>query len=704
MRIGKNLKLAMGFALVFFGLFYLETQLPFFKKFLPVEENKLVIVLLNLNLLLILLLIFLVTRNLVRTYFEKKRGIWGSNLKLKLASTFLFISIVPSLTLFILASGFFHASMEKWFGTRVEEALDSASEILESLETEIALKYKAVQRELEKSVVEPNLSRDSVLGAIEGLREKGFFKYYLLTDSSGEKISGNFPSDIEERLEAKFRSSQEVKVDTLERISKGKKYEFLIYALRISVNGGKDRFYVFLGDDLSHQISDKLAQIKALQAEFKKSRPYKKLVKYGFFIPLFLVTLVGIFFSTWLGMKLASAIVTPIEQVKEGASIIARGKFDISLEDRSQDEIGTLVSAFNSMARQLKIAKDEIEEKSRYLEIILDNVATGILTTDRWGRIVLMNNAARRILGIEDGEWRYKPLKELLSDDLRPHMRSFLREMRKASGKTVTKDLKLTLRDRTTYIRASISPIHWDGKELSGFIIAIDDITHVIRAERLSLWQEIAKKLAHEIKNPLTPITLSAERLKRRFSRILLGRDLEILEEATSSILNSAEVIKNIVNDLTRLTPYPQSKKHEDLNEIITETLTLYHNAVPNITLRFEKGEIPKIYCDRDSIKRILFNLLSNSIRALHGMEGYIEIRTSFDPEMNRVLLEVSDNGKGIPDEDKPKIFDPYFTREKDGTGLGLAIVSSIVMDHGGKIKVEDNNPRGTRFTISFPL
>lgn len=700
MKLKKTLKFFAVSLLIFFGLFYLETQLPFFKKFLPVEENKLVIVLLNLNLLLILLLIFLVTRNVIRAYFEKKRGIWGSGLKLKLASTFLFISIVPSLTLFVLASGFFHASMEKWFGTRVDEALDSIDEILDFAESESVSKYKAALKTLEESRTNDT---SLLLPILEKERERGLFGHYLVLDASGKKIFGNFPLDVEESLIKKFERS-EIRLDSLERIKRGKRGEFHVYLQKVPEKGGNPEVYVFLGDQTHLAISEKTAHIKTVQAEFKKSRPYKKLVKYGFFIPLFLVTLVGIFFSTWLGMRLASAIITPIERVKEGASIIARGKFDINLEDKSHDEIGTLVTAFNSMARQLKIAKEEIEEKTRYLEIILDNVATGILTTDRSGRIVLMNNAARKILGIEDGDWKDKPLRELLSDDLRPHMRSFLREIRKTSGKTVTKDLKLTLRDRTTYIRASISPIYANGKELSGFIIAIDDITHLIRAERLSLWQEIAKKLAHEIKNPLTPITLSAERLKRRFSKILFGRDLEILEETTNSILSSAEVIKHIVNDLTRLAPYPQAKREEDINEIIAETLGIYQNVLPNVTIKFEKGEVPRIFCDRESIKRVLFNLMSNSIRALEGKEGYIEIKTFFDPERNSVVLEVTDNGKGIPDEDKPRIFDPYFTRERDGTGLGLAIVSSIVMEHGGEIKVEDNLPTGTRFRISFPI
>lgn len=702
MKIGKEIKISVIAASIFAALFYLETKLPFFKKFLPVEENKLIIVLLNVNLLLILLLLFLITRTFIKAYVEKKRGIWGSSLKLKLITSLLFISIVPSFTLFVLASGFFQISMEKWFSQKVEDAIDSAYEVYESHRQEIFNRHKKIADYI-KEYAETKISAPTSSNFEAKLKEeakKGAYKFYLLLDSEGNKVFGNFPPSLETTLQKKIGEKDKATSLLVVTNDEG---EFQIYATELEFPATQKKFYLFIADFSRIKAAEKLKDISRFQRDFKKSRAYKKLVKYSFLIPLSLVTIIAIFFSTWAGMKLASSISVPVERVKEGVSIIAKGKFDISLEDKAKDEIGTLVSAFNAMARQLKVAKEEIEEKRKYMEIILDNVATGILTTDRTGNVLLINRAAKTILGLEGEDWKNKPISQLLSQDLKPYMRAFLKEMKKIKGGTVKKDLKLGVQNKIMYLRASMTALYGDSGEPEGFIIAIDDITHIIQAERLSLWQEVAKKLAHEIKNPLTPIVLSAERLRRKFMRSLTGKEKEVVDEATTAIINSAEVIKGIVNDLTKLTHSPHLKKEEDLNEIVDEVMKLYQNITPSISMKFTRGEVPKIICDKDGIKRVLLNLITNSIKAIEDKEGLIDIKTGFEKETNSVYLEVADNGKGIPDEDKPRIFDPYFTKEKDGTGLGLAIVNSIVLEHNGSIEVENNTPKGTKFRIRLP-
>ncbi|MCS7281528.1 MAG: ATP-binding protein [Desulfobacterota bacterium] len=704
MRGKKGLKAAIFFAIAFVALFYLETQLPYFKKFLPVEENKLVLVLLNVNLLLILLLVFLITRTFMKAYIEKKRGIWGSGLKLKLISTLLFISIVPSFTLFVLASGFFQVSMDKWFGQKIEDAIDSAYEVYETYKEEIFERQERVLKYLKASYEKNSPLNTSLIESV--LREekkKGAFDYFLVVDGDGKKICGNFPPNIEESL---VRNMAELKgrENKARYVLKDEKGEVHVAGDGIRSKNDTLELAIFLGESSKIRASEKFKEMTVFQKEFKKSRAYKKLVKYSFFIPLSIVTIITVFFSIWVGMKLATAISVPIERVKEGASIIAKGKFDINLEDKTKDEIGTLVSAFNAMARQLKIVTDELEEKRRYMEVILDNVATGIISTDRNGNVLLLNRAAKSILGVEGESWKNRPIMQIVGEDLRPFVRLFLRELKRESGKTVMRDLKLNLKNKVTHVRASITALCGDQGSPEGFIIAIDDITHVIQAERLSLWQEVAKKLTHEIKNPLTPILLSAERLRRKFLKSLSGKDKEVLDESTRVIINSADVIKGIVNDLTRIAPYPASKKEEDLNGIVEEAIDLYKNVVPNVLIKFEKGEIPPVFCDREGIKRVLLNLVTNSLKAIDSEEGIIEIRTHKDTESGYITLEVADNGKGIADEDKPRIFDPYFTKDKEGTGLGLAIVNSIVLEHHGSIEVKDNHPKGTRFIIRLPI
>ena len=258
-----------------------------------------------------------------------------------------------------------------------------------------------------------------------------------------------------------------------------------------------------------------MKQISSTYREFKEARPFKKIVKYSFMIPLFLITILSIFVAIWIGVKMATEITVPLKRVKEGAAIIAQGRFDISLEERGKDEIGTLVSAFNRMARELKIAKDEIEEKRKYMEVILDNVATGIISTDLKGRMRLVNRAAKDILKAKTDDWMGRPLWRFAGGDFRPIIRPFLKSMREGR-EGHAKETTLSLQNDTLSLRVSLTTLCDETGKPEGYIVAFDDITYIVRAEKLATWREIAKRLTHEIKNPLTPIKLSAERLRRR--------------------------------------------------------------------------------------------------------------------------------------------------------------------------------------------
>ncbi len=460
-----------------------------------------------------------------------------------------------------------------------------------------------------------------------------------------------------------------------------------------------------LGDTIKMKGTERMKQIAVTSKEFKESRVFKKVLKYSFIIPLFLITILTIFVSLWVGIKMATEITIPIEKMKEGAAIIAKGKFDINLEERGKDEISNLVRAFNSMARELQIAKDEIENKSRSLEFVLNNVAAGIISTDKKGIIRLANNAARHILGIERESLEGMSLREIFGNDFRSLTKSFLKEVKAAGGESITMDLRLNLKKDVTYLRASLTALKDDEtNRIAGFIIAFDDITHIVRAEKLATWQEVARKLTHEIKNPLTPIILSAQRIRRKIMGNFTGDDRAVLDQTTSVIIRSVDDIKEIVNELTKLTHTSQAKTSEDLNVIVEETLDLYRNLYHDISMTFNREDIPLVRVDRDGIKRAFINLITNAVKAMDGSAGNIEVRTRFDAPKRTGIIEFADTGKGISDEDKEKVFDPYFTKEKDGTGLGLAIVHSIILEHHGKIRVEDNLPRGAKFIIELPI
>lgn len=710
MNLFKHFKKELIFGLpvlIIFGLLLaLQTQLPFFTKFLPVGENKLVILILNINILLILLLLFLVSRILLKNYIEKKRGIWGSGLKTKLTVTLLLISILPSFSLFILTTGFFYQAMDTWFGQKIEDTVDDALQLSQFYYEELFQRYEQSSQSLSKEISKGQifLNDRELASFLEKTVRSNVVGYLAVFDLNGAVIrqSGKLPSDGQKKLGMRARPF--TKGETIRAIIPLEAGELIAVGTQIRDSSGDVQAILFAGSVTKLQGIEKIKDIAISYKEFKESRPFKKILKYSFVIPLSLVTILTIFFSVWVGMKMATEITVPIEKVREGASIIASGKLDINLEDRGTDEINTLVQAFNSMARELKVAKDEIEERRRYMEVILENVATGIISTDKTGKIVLMNKAAGRILGVpEDGEGKY--LKDIFGDDFRKHLRPFLKEAKESPGGSVSREIRLGLTKDVMNIRASLTTLRDDGGRTEGFIITFDDITNAVRAEKLSAWRDAAKKLTHEIKNPLTPILLSAERLRRRLLDKFRDRDRDVLDETTTVIIRSVDDIKGIVNELTRFTHVSSMRTEEDLNTIAEEAAGLYMNLYQNIIFRLEKGDLPLCYVDRDGIKRTLTNLITNAVKAIDpGTGGSITITTRHDRDREVVIVEVADTGKGIPDTEKESIFDPYFTKERDGTGLGLAIVHSIILEHQGTVSVVDNRPRGTRFIIELPI
>jgi two-component system nitrogen regulation sensor histidine kinase NtrY len=625
-------------------------------------------------------------------------------LKKRLTSRLLFITIAPSF-LFILATIFFYGSIDRWFGQKIEDTLENALTLSRFHYEDIFQRYDKVAELMTREI-----TRKKLLGNEAALRdymkrnEKVYFLEYQavhdLMANAVVKISQR--NDIEKELTDKAKEViNNGKIQEIFPVSDG---EMIILGRQILDANSHPVAVLFIGDKMKVKGTERIKEIASVSKEFKESRVIKKVLKYSFILPLFLITIVMIFVSMWVGVKTAAEITGPIEKIKEGADIVAKGKFDISLEVGGKDEIGTLVGAFNSMARELQIAKDEIEERRRYMEVILDNVATGIISTDKKGYMLLLNRAAKSILGIEHDNWRGTHLKDVFGDGFRMLTKLFLRDINHTGGGSITKELRLNIKKDITYLRTSLTILKDESGKIEGFIIAFDDITHIVRAEKLATWREVARKLTHEIKNPLTPIILSAERIRRKIMPSFQGDEKDILDETTSVIIRSVDDIKGIVNELTKLTHISQTKTVEDLNLIVEETVDLYKNLYQNITFIVEQGVIPLFRVDRDGLKRALINLITNSVRAMEGNEGTISVQTKYEKTNGEVIIEFADTGKGIAREDKEKIFYPYFTKDKDGTGLGLAIVHSVILEHHGKIYVEDNMPKGAKFIIELPV
>ncbi|HAR95136.1 MAG TPA: hypothetical protein DCR97_04125 [Deltaproteobacteria bacterium] len=706
LRFRREVYFSLAIISVFSFLMYVQTHLPFFEKFLPVGENKAVIVILNINLLLILLLMFLLIRILIKSTIEKRMGMWGSGLKTKLILIMLSVSVISSFGLFVLATWFYYGGMDRWFSGQIETAIDSALELSEFYYEDTFARYERIGKTLAREIEEKDLlTKDRQLTAFVKKRAANHILDYLAVSDMEGKSRAAYTA-LPEQINRTFTQQ----IGTIIREKKNRQIvplrrgEAIIIGTAVKDQQGNMAGQLILGDFIRVKGTEGIKQITSTYGQFKKARTLKKMVKYGFTIPLFLVTILSVFLAVWVGIKMSNEITIPLERVREGASIIARGQFDVNLEGMGKDEIGTLVSAFNTMARELKITKEEIEERRRYMEVILENVGTGIISTDEKGDILLLNRAAKKILAISDDDWVGKPLRAIVGEDFKSIIRPFLNEMKASEEGSVTKELRLTVHNQTIYTRTSLATLRDETGGKTGYIATFDDITHIVTAEKLATWREIAKKLTHEIKNPLTPIRLSAERIRRRLLPQSDGKEREVLDETTSVIISASEDIKGIVNELTKLTHTSPVLSVEDINRIIDEVIVSYRNLYQNITFFVDTAEVPKFRMSRDDIRRAIVNLVANAIKAIDSGEGDITAKTRYDNDKGIVRVEIADTGPGIPDEEKAKVFDPYFSKSRDGLGLGLAIVQSIVLEHNGKVYAADNVPCGARMIIELPV
>ncbi len=696
---------------------------------LPIANSILIFVLIDINVILLLLLIYLTMRNLVKLVFERRKKLMGAKLRTKLVMAFITLSLLPTVILFFVSVQFISTSIEYWFNIPMERSLKSSLEVGQSFYTR---------------VVDELLSHGNTLG-----RLISYHGYTLMSrNDEVDKLIGE--KRVEYQLAAIRIFSQNLQQRALSHDEKVDLSPFKgpgADVLRKSFEKGTDAHEIQTSSHgqlvsgivpifsrteskavvglvvtqklIPGDLVNRLNEIPGGLDEFKQFKLLKKPFKTFHLITLSIVTLLIIFASVWFGLYLSKGITVPIQELAEGTHRIASGDYDVFIDLPAGDEMGVLVNSFNQMTMDLKNSKLQLEETNRELvrsnveieqrrlnmEIVFANVAAGVISTDAEGKILTFNKSAEKMLNLKADQIVGRDYKEVLNRDYLRIINEFFQDrylVRKGSFK---RQISLTVGNRTLPLLVSLNVMRDDKGKSHGVVAVLEDLSEIEKAQRMAAWREVARRIAHEVKNPLTPIQLSAQRLQRKYGATLAKDDSKVFEECTNMIVDQVEGLKRLVNEFSSYARLPAPNLSlNDLKQIIQESVNVYKEAQKAVTIVFhDAAVVPEIQVDREQMKRVMINLIDNALDAIDG-RGQITIGLSYDQDLQIVILEVADNGKGIPPEHKARVFEPYFSTKKHGTGLGLAIVNNIINDHNGSIRVQDEDPQGTRFIIELPL
>lgn len=689
----------------------------------PLPGNILIFALVNLNVVLLLILILLVFRSLFKVYLERRDNVLGSKFRVKLVVAFVGLALLPALLLFLVASNLITTSVESWFNVQIEESLKLSLEIAQayyrtSQESALAFAKQIAQRIADGPPL-PGWAPEALRGFLqEKLREYHLSSIQVFTKGPRELVQvrgKQYPPKASPSYARVVRPG--LRGETSSLVQSLPHGDLIWGVAPLSSKKGEIVGAVvvsaFVPEGFLHKAQDITAGIK----EYKQFKMWKSPIK-GIYLMLFLmVTLVIIFAAVWVGIHLARGITVPIQQLAEGTRAVAAGNLDYRVEVKADDEIGILVESFNRMTEDLQKSKmelesanldlqrsyEELERRRAYMETVLESIATGVLSLDQAGVVNTVNRAALRILDLPEDAVLGHSFRDLFQGEAYAPIRVLLeRAILEAEG-SLDQQVLFPRNGRLATLVVNISRL-WDGERNSlGIVMVLEEITELIKAQQAMAWREVARRIAHEIKNPLTPIKLSTQRLRKKFLEGAPDYN-QVFEECTRTIIQEVEGLKGLVDEFSRYARMPSSNPQPGhLLPVVEKVVALYADLRKGIKIRADLDpDLPPVNLDPEQMKRALVNLVDNALAAIRG-KGEIVIRAKASPGSSRVLLEVIDTGRGISPEDKDRLFLPYFSTKRSGTGLGLAIVYRIVAEHGGTIRAEDNLPKGTRMIIELP-
>jgi len=692
----------------------------------PIASNILIFALVNVNILLLLLLVLLVFRSLFKVYLERRENVLGAKFRVKLAVAFVSLALLPAGLLFLVAGNLITTSVDGWFNVQVEDSLENAVEVARSYSRSIQQEALTRARHVAARVAPALAGEGGVETARrvggEKVREYGLDGLQLFSRQRVELGQWRGPQTPELAMLAPASEllRQALQGEAFTTLQSGGSVD-LIRALAPVYRPGAQRDVigaVVITAWVSDAMASRAATIERGVKEYQQLRMLKNPIK-GIYLMLFLmVTLVIIFGAIWVGVHLARGITVPIQQLAEGTRRVAAGDLSYKVQVKADDEIGMLVESFNQMTedlarskveltranQELQASNVELDRRRGYMETVLQTVAAGVLSLDADGRVNTVNQAASRMLGRRAEEILQRPFPEVFAGGALAPLRRLVERL-VADGREITnQQVTLTLAGRPATLMVTVGALRRPDGGGQGHVVVLDDVSEVVRAHQAEAWREVAKRIAHEIKNPLTPIQLSTQRLRKKFAEG--APDLPLaFDQCTRTIIQEVDGLRNLVDEFSRFARMPTPQRRPgDLNDVVQQVAKLYGGAPPGITLRVSLDPaVPPVSLDPTHMKRALINLVDNAVTAIGEAPGEIAIATRSLAEAGRVQLEVADTGPGFPPEDRDRAFLPYYSTKRSSGGLGLAIVNRIIVEHGGEIHIEDNSPQGARMVVTLP-
>ncbi|MBK9948484.1 MAG: HAMP domain-containing protein [Nitrospira sp.] len=696
--------------------------------FLPTTSYALVLLLVNLDLIGFVVLVLLLSRNLIKAYFERRHRLVGAGFRTKLIAAFIGFSLIPTVLLAIVASGLVNKAVEVWFSEQIEKVMKDSYEVARMQHAgHVALAVnsaRAISQELFREDLLTPVQRDLLIAAMARKRMEYGVAGIEVFSNRMETLTKALDADVPLGVldlpisqlvlqvingKQEFTSVQEAKTGRLVRAA----IPVISASRRSEIEG-----VVVVETYVPESLLTKMEGIGRQYTEYKQIKAMKNPIKAGAYLFVAVVTVLILFSATWFGFYVARGITVPIQRLAEATEAVAHGDLTVQIDAKATDEIGTLIASFNRMTQDLQGSKSKLEEtnltlrhtnveldrRRAYIETVVDTIAAGLLSIDRNGVITTFNPSAERILGLAGDQLRGRPANDVFKEfGLDLFQTAYVRML---SDERDDFDLEGQLDSQGKLLTIGLkgSRMRDEANKDLGFVLVFEDLTELIKAQKVAAWQEVAKRVAHEIKNPLTPIQLSAQRLRKKFFE--KSPDLDrVFDDATNVIINEVGSLKQMLDEFSKFArlPAPQMTR-QSLHDVLRDVVTLYREAQKDIQFVIELDDtLPPINFDREQLRRVFVNLFDNAVQAMN-QRGRLWVGTRYDTKRRRAVVAVADEGPGIAPEDHDKLFVPYFTRKKTGTGLGLAIVRRIITDHEGQIQVGNNQPRGAVFKFDLPV